>query len=126
MVGLEYDAQDTLDFDALLFAYALLFASDKEEQRRTEDEVDEVLRRTESMNEKGGSDIESTSSYSSDASACDLWIFSGRCGPDDVVLSCQEPIDFFEIFLIDEVLELIVRETNRYGTHCVKIFKEPS
>ncbi|XGW33830.1 hypothetical protein V3C99_017916 [Haemonchus contortus] len=119
MAEVEYDAEDTLDFDALLIA------SDEEEQGTTEDEVDEVLRRTESDgSEEEDSDDESTSSWSSDISPHDPWIFSGSCGPDDEVLSCQEPIDFFELFLNDEILDLIVKETNRYGTHCNEDFQE--
>ncbi|XGW29177.1 hypothetical protein V3C99_008744 [Haemonchus contortus] len=98
MAEVEYDAEDTLDFDALLVA------SDEEEQGTTEDEVAEVLRRTESdESEEEDSDDESTSSWSSDISPHDPWIFSGRRGPDDEVLSCQEPIDFFELFLKDEI-----------------------
>ncbi|XGW33875.1 hypothetical protein V3C99_017952 [Haemonchus contortus] len=119
MAEVEYDAEDTLDFDALLIA------SDEEEQGTTEDEVDEVLRRTESDgSEEEDSDNESTSSWSSDISPHDPWIFSGSCGPDDEVLSCQEPIDFFELFLNDEILDLIVKETKRYGTHCSEDFQE--
>ncbi|XGW14066.1 hypothetical protein V3C99_000398, partial [Haemonchus contortus] len=119
MTGVDYDAEDTLDFDALLIA------SDEEEQGTTEDEVDEVLRRTESdESEEEDSDNESTSSWSSDTSPHDPWIFSGSCFPDDEVPSCQEPIDFFELFLNDEILDLIVKGTNRHGTHCSGDFQE--
>lgn len=44
------------------------------------------------------------------------WAFSDSYGVHETILNnCKEPIDFYKLFLNDEVLELIVRESNRYG-----------
>ncbi|EYB97365.1 hypothetical protein Y032_0141g2228 [Ancylostoma ceylanicum] len=44
------------------------------------------------------------------------WPFEETHGVhDDVASNCKAPIDFFKFFLNEEVLELVVRETNRYG-----------
>ncbi|KAL6728531.1 hypothetical protein Aduo_010297 [Ancylostoma duodenale] len=44
------------------------------------------------------------------------WPFSDSHGVHDGVAgNCKAPVDFFKLFLNEEVLELVVRETNRYG-----------
>jgi hypothetical protein len=51
-----------------------------------------------------------------DATTHDRFAFTEECGIHADVQSCEVPIDYFQLFLTDELLNLIVAETNRYGT----------
>lgn len=43
------------------------------------------------------------------------WRFDDAQGINEGVrIGCQDPIDFFQLFLNDELVSLIVDETNRY------------
>ncbi|KAK5973734.1 hypothetical protein GCK32_010462 [Trichostrongylus colubriformis] len=50
----------------------------------------------------------------------DRFVFAEDCGPHAEVESCDNPIDYFQLFLNDELLNLIVMETNRYGSKKMK------
>lgn len=60
------------------------------------------------------SDVESEDSWKSGALSHDIWTFNSLAGPHDI-LECLQPIDFYILFLIDELLNLVVNETNNYG-----------
>ena len=53
--------------------------------------------------------------WTSDAETDNRWNFSDHRGPDNTVLMCSAPADFFELFLDDALMNLIEIETNRYG-----------
>ncbi|XGW15861.1 hypothetical protein V3C99_001372 [Haemonchus contortus] len=102
MAGIEENVEDTLRF------HHLLIVSDDEEQGTTEEEVDDLEEDTESESEE------------------ETTLIVGVSGLHDAVYDCQEPIDFYELFLKREIMDLIVRETNRYGIRQNEEFQETS
>ena len=96
----------------------LLIQSDDEEID-TENEGDLVdtlvVAPEESEFDEEGSGDESDASWSDTAMPHDGWTFTSKCDPDDGVFNCMEPIQYYELFLNSEMLDLIVLETNRYG-----------
>ena len=46
----------------------------------------------------------------------DRWPFTDTSGIDfDAIVGCNEPIDFYQLYVDDELINFIVDETNRYG-----------
>lgn len=43
------------------------------------------------------------------------WIFEDKCGLSEEAENCAEPIDFYQLFIDDELIQLVVDETNRYA-----------
>ncbi|KAK5979627.1 PiggyBac transposable element-derived protein 4 [Trichostrongylus colubriformis] len=50
----------------------------------------------------------------------DRFVFAEDCGPHADVESCDNPMDYFQLFLNEELLNLIAMETNRYGSKKMK------
>ncbi|XGW22794.1 hypothetical protein V3C99_005202 [Haemonchus contortus] len=46
-----------------------------------------------------------------------MWEFTQQQGPSNAMSMCSAPIDFFQLFIDDNLLTLIETETNRYGWH---------
>ena len=108
----------------------LLIQSDDEEidTENEGDLVDTLVvapEESESESDEGSGD-ESDASWSDTAMPHDDWTFTSKCGPDDDVFNCIEPIQYYELFLNREILDLIVLETNRYGKEKNEQFQETS
>ncbi|VDO56601.1 unnamed protein product [Haemonchus placei] len=58
-----------------------------------------------------------TEKWISDVEADTRWDFTQQHGPNNAVSMCSAPIDFFQLFIDDNLLTLIGTETNRYGSH---------
>nr|CDJ96424.1 similar to piggyBac-derived 2 (AGAP012114-PA) [Haemonchus contortus] len=94
----------------------LLIDSD---EKHTEDDDDEAYALS------SASGAESDTSNSEDEGSMDSWTsdigehnrftFDEDYGVHGDVFSCGEPIDFFKLFLYDDIMDLITAETNKYG-----------
>nr|CDJ93991.1 similar to piggyBac-derived 2 (AGAP012114-PA) [Haemonchus contortus] len=58
-----------------------------------------------------------TEKWTSDVEADTRWDFTQRHGPSNAVSMCSALIDFFQLFIDDNLLTLVETETNRYGSH---------
>ncbi|KIH44232.1 hypothetical protein ANCDUO_25748, partial [Ancylostoma duodenale] len=92
-----------------------------EEGENTNDtmEADALLTHKDGESDSENEDSDSSSSddemWTSDAEVRDPWVFSSQSGPSGEVFNCRTPIEFFELYLNDDVLALRVEETNRQG-----------
>ncbi|PIO63845.1 hypothetical protein TELCIR_14541, partial [Teladorsagia circumcincta] len=68
-----------------------------------------------SDDESSDEEDEEEEAWPEDVVGYDRFAFAEECGPHMDVEECEEPSDYFELFLNDELLDLIVLETNRYG-----------
>ena len=101
------------------FTRLLMESEDEEDQNDADgDEHTLVMPVDEDdSSESEESDVEDINeeSWESEFEAYDRWNFNEDSGCHDDVLKCVEPIDYYQLFLNDEVLEIMVTETNRYG-----------
>lgn len=61
-------------------------------------------------------DIEEEDVWSEVIQKPDRWPFTDTSGINyDAIAGCNEPIDFYRLYIDDKLINLIVNETNRYG-----------
>ncbi|PIO58319.1 hypothetical protein TELCIR_20248 [Teladorsagia circumcincta] len=70
------------------------------------------------------SDEEAESTWLDDAQPNNRWTFNEPTGIHQDVELCQTPLDFYELFLSEELLELIATQTNIYGHQKIGSWKD--
>lgn len=113
---MEVDIDDAGELDDS-FA-RLLLDSDAEIDEHEDSQVDTLIVREESDTESDSDtniSLSSNDSWTSDDEAQNLWPFREQFGVTAEVQNCVEPIHFYELFVNNEMLNLIVLETNRQG-----------
>ncbi|KAK5966407.1 hypothetical protein GCK32_017669 [Trichostrongylus colubriformis] len=76
--------------------------------------VDEEEGDSETKEDTEGED-EDEDSWDSEVQAHDRWVFGENCSCHDDVFVCVDPIDFYRLFFNDQVMDIVVTETNGYG-----------
>ena len=118
MTEMEWNA-DEFDLDECFSK--LLLDSDSEDLSDVNDDIQDALvfrdeRESDSESDRSAiSNTVSEESWISDCEPSDRFKFTEQTGPTTEVFLCEEPIDFYELFLNKEILDLIVEETNRQG-----------
>ena len=97
----------------------LLLESDAEaDDNESEESLLENTLRSESSSEEDTfhEDDEEDEEWSTNVITHDSWVFNDAWGINTSILEkCNEPIDFFCQFFNEEVIDLIIHETNRYA-----------
>ena len=105
----------------------LLLNSDKEDEipLNNTDDQDELFENSNDSSNDDTDDDDTDDDDENDASVEDIWStriqkpvrfkFSDTFGITNAANNCHEPINFYQLFVSDELLEFIVHETNRYG-----------